>query len=91
MTYSKDRGLGRGNMSYSHVHDIAVRLMQGEVIEVTDHRERRWKATHEALVRTDDGRSIRAAEGAYDVAVVLCWWVATERIRSLWPAVSAVA
>jgi hypothetical protein len=73
-------------MSHQRVHDLAVRLLQGEVIEGTDHRGRRWKATHEALVRTGGDGATCAAEGAYDVAVVLCWWVTTDRIRDLGPA-----
>jgi hypothetical protein len=78
-------------MSYRQVHHVAVRLTRGEVIEVTDHAGRRWRATREALVRVDDASLLLAAEGAYDVAVMLCWWVATERIRPPWAKVAAVA
>ena len=75
-------------MSYRSVHDVAVRLMRGEVIEVTDWRGRHWTATREALVCGD---GTRLEDGAYDVAVTLVWWAATERIPSLWPSVSKVA
>jgi hypothetical protein len=78
-------------MSHQQVHEVAVRLLRGEVIEVTDCVGRRWMATHEALVRTDDGAPFCAAEGAYDVAVTLAWWEVTDRIPGLWPSVPAVA
>ena len=71
-------------MSYRQVQAVAVRLMRGEVIEVTDHRRCRWRASRDVLTGVDEyGRQLCAAVGSYDVAVTLCWWVATERITGI--------
>jgi hypothetical protein len=81
-------------MSHAEIHDVAVRLLCRETTEGTDYCGRRWRATHEALVRTESAEATRfdlVAVGAYDVAVTLCWWVTTGRIPSPWSAVAAVA
>jgi hypothetical protein len=79
-------------MSHAEIHDVAVRLLRGEIMEGTDRCGRRWRATQEALVRTESAQDTRfVAAGAYDVAVTLCWWVTTGRIPSLRSAVAEVA
>lgn len=66
-------GGGRAGSDYHVVHDLAVRLMNGDIIHLTDAHGRRWRATRDALLWVlDSGDCAPAIEGdAFDVAVGL--------------------
>lgn len=55
------------------VHDFAVRLINGEVIQLTNEHGRRWRATCRALLWVlDSGECTTVVEGdAFDVAARL--------------------
>ena len=63
----------RAGSHYRVVHDLAVRLMNGDIIHLTDAHGRRWRATRDALLWVlDSGECAPAIEGdAFDVAVGL--------------------
>jgi hypothetical protein len=58
---------------YRVVHDLAVRLIKGEIIHLTDEHARRWRATRHALFWIlDSGECATVVEGdAFDVAARL--------------------
>jgi len=70
---------------YRVVHDLAVRLMNSEVIHLTDAHGRRWRATRDALLwLLDSGECAPVIEGdAFDVAARLAGLLAgTEEPRT---------
>jgi hypothetical protein len=63
----------RAGSHYRVVHDLAVRLTNGEIIHLTDAHGRRWRATRDALLWVlGSGECAPAVEGdAFDVAAGL--------------------
>ena len=54
------------------VHELAVRLMLGEVIDLTDEHGRRWQAKANALSWLVDGETARVIVGdTFEVAARL--------------------
>jgi hypothetical protein len=68
----------RAGSPYCVIHDLAVRLMNGEIIHLTDAHGRRWRATCDALFRVlDSGATAPVIEGdAFDVAAGLAGLIA---------------
>ena len=60
------------------LHDLAVRLLRGEIVELRDEHGRLWRATHDCLSVVLPGSAASAAVlervDAFDVAWLLLSW-----------------
>jgi hypothetical protein len=63
---------------HTELHDLAVRLLRGEIVERRDEHGRLWRATHDSLsiVLPGSAASGPVLDGvdAYDVAWLLFSW-----------------